>query len=106
MTITATAQNQGRIQNCITAHEFISDRIYIEKEQAMRDVYRGAGVFVIGAWLSMGGNVLSTWGGMYDFLNHVSSLQDHRVSIDLIETLYWERKIQNLQDLNNCINFS
>lgn len=43
VTITATAQNQGRIQNCITAHEFISDRLYIEKEQAMRDVYERRG---------------------------------------------------------------
>ena len=25
---------------------------------------------------------------------------------DLIERLYWERSIQSLQDLNNCINFS
>ncbi len=72
----------------------------------MADVYRGAGASVIGAWLSRGASVLTTWGGVFDFLSHVSLLEDHRVGIDLIERLYWERTVQLLQDLNNCINFS
>ena len=58
VTITATAQNQGRIQNCITAHEFISDRLHIEREQALTDVYVGAGAKILIAWLSSGASVL------------------------------------------------
>ena len=106
VTITAIAQNQGRIQNCITAHEFISDRLHIEREQALTDVYRVAGAKILIAWLSSGASVVGSWGGRLGFTYDVYSLEDHRVSIDLIETLYWERTIQNLQDLNNCINFS
>jgi hypothetical protein len=106
VTITAIAQNQGRIQNCITAHEFISDRLHIEREQALTDVYVGAGAKILISWLSSGASVLTTWGGVFGFINDVSSLEDHRVGIDLIERLHWERTIQALQDLNNCINFS
>jgi len=102
----AEAQNQDRIQNCITAHEFLDNRLFYEREQALAAVYTGAGVTVIKSWLSMGASVLTTWGGVFGFINDVSSLEDHRVSIDLIERLYWERAIQSLQDLNNCINFS
>jgi hypothetical protein len=106
VSITAKAQNQGRIQNCITAHEFIYDRIYYEREQALAAVFTGAGATVIGSWLSMGASALATWGGVFGFTYDLYTLQDHRVSIDLIERLYWERTIQSLQDLNNCINFS
>ena len=106
VSITAKAQNQGRIQSCITAHEFIDNRLNYEREQALAAVYTGAGVTVIKSWLSMGASVLTTWGGVFGFINDVSSLEDHRVSIDLIERLYWERTIQSLQDLNNCVNFS
>jgi hypothetical protein len=106
VSITATAQNQGRIQNCITAHEFIYDRLNIEREQALTDVYRGAGANIIIAWLSRGASELASWGGLLGFTYDVYSLQDYRVSIDLIETLYWERTVQLLQDLNNCLNFS
>ena len=107
VSITAKAQNQGRIQSCITtAHEFLDNRLNYEREQALAAVYSGAGVTVIKSWLSMGASVLTTWGGVFGFINDVASLEDHRVGIDLIERLYWERSIQLLQDLNNCLNFS
>jgi len=106
VSITAEAQNQDRIQNCITAHEFLDNRLFYEREQALAAVYTGAGVTVIKSWLSMGASVLTTWGGVFGFINDVSSLEDHRVGIDLIERLYWERIVQLLQDLNNCIHFS
>jgi len=106
LSITSIAQNQSRIQNCITVYEFIDNRIFYEREQALAAVYAEAGYSVIGSWLSMGASVLSTWGGIWGFTYDAYSLQDHRVSIDLIERLYWERSIQSLQDLNNCLNYS
>jgi hypothetical protein len=106
VSITATAQNQGRIQNCITAHEFLDNRLFYEREQALAAVYLEAGATVIGSWLSMGASVFNTWGGVFGFTYDVYKLQDPRISIDLIERLHWERTIQALQDLNNCINFS
>lgn len=104
----SNAQNQERIQNCIRAYEFIDSRIYYEREQALAAVYTNAGYAVIGAWLSMGASTLSTWGGIWGFAisYNANSLEDHNVSISLIERLYWERTIAALQDLNNCINFS
>ena len=107
VSITAKAQNQGRIQSCITtAHEFLDNRLNYEREQALAAVYSGAGATVIGSWLSMGASVFNTWGGVFGFTYDVYKLQDPRISIDLIERLHWERTIQALQDLNNCINFS
>ncbi|MFY9159196.1 hypothetical protein [Aquirufa ecclesiirivi] len=106
--IPSHAQNQDRIQNCIRAHEFIDSRIFYEREQALAAVYSNAGYAIIGAWLSGGASILTTWGGIWDFGTNYNaySIEDHRVAIDIIERLYWERTIGALQDLNNCINFS
>lgn len=74
----------------------------------MAAVYANAGYSIIGAWLSGGASILTTWGGIWEFGTNYNaySIEDHRVAIDLIERLYWERTIAALQDLNNCINFS
>lgn len=98
--------NQSRIQNCITAYEFIDNRIFYEREQALFSVYQNASFSVISSWLDIGSSVFKTWGGILEFTYNAFSLNDHMVSIDLIERLYWERIYQASQDLNNCINFS
>jgi hypothetical protein len=106
VSITSIGQNHARIQNCIAVHELIDNRIHFEREQALFSVYQNASFSVISSWLDIGSSVFKTWGGILEFTYNAFSLNDHMVSIDLIERLYWERIYQASQDLNNCINFS